>query len=117
MRAGKYIEYKQGAVFKAAERVVLSEKEYIIIMEIGYGQIKSASAFVEYIFGEYGFSRSTVWYNLKKLKKKGLLSFSEKGEDQKPLELTRTGISFMRNIAYTNASKATYGIAISSGYW
>jgi len=116
MRAEKYMEYKQDAVFKAVERIKLSEKESIIIMEIGYDQIRSASAFVEYIFEEYGFSRSTVWYNLKKLKKKGILSFSERGEDQKPLELTRTGISFMRNIAYTNASKAAYGIAISPSY-
>ena len=116
MRAEKYVEYKQEVVFKAAERIKLNEKESIIIMEIGYDQIRSAYAFVEYIFEEYGFSRSTIWYNLKKLKKKGILTFSEKGEDQRPLELTKTGISFMRNIAYTNASKAAYGIAISSGY-
>jgi DNA-binding MarR family transcriptional regulator len=113
MRAERYSEYSQDSAFKVGDSIKLGGKEQIIIMEIGYEHIDSASAFVDYIYEEYGFSKSTVWYNLKKLKKKGVVSFAEKGESQKPLELTKEGIVLMRGLALRSA-KRIYEVAVSS---
>ncbi len=112
MRAERYIEYNYES-FAKAEVGRLSEKELLIIMEIGYEQIGSASSFVDYIYESYGLSKSTVWYNLKKLKKKNLVSFAEKGEEQKPLELSKLGIYVMRSIAYKAAARSSYEVALT----
>ncbi len=115
MRAEKQFEYTQDSVLSSAYRSKLCEKEKIIIMEIGYEQIDSASAFVDYVYEEYGLSKSTVWYNLKKLKKKGILSFAEKGEEQKPLELTKLGIMLMRNLASMGAKGYEIELSLRKG--
>ncbi len=72
-------------------------KEGIILSEIGLDEMFSATPFVDYIHEKYGFSKSGVWYNLKKLKKKGLLEFTEKGEEQRPLCLTKEGLDSLRS--------------------
>ncbi len=74
--------------------------------EIGYGQIDTATSFVEYMYDKYGFSRSCVWYNLKKLKMLGLLDFAERAEIGKPLRLTERGIGTLRR-------RYTLGMAVS----
>ncbi len=82
---------------KKLEDPARDEKAYVILSEIGYEHMASATSFVLYIHDKYGISESTVWYTLKKLKRQGLLEFGSRGEG-KPLELTRAGISAFRSI-------------------
>lgn len=72
-------------------------KDVLILSEIGLDEIMSATPFVDYMNEKYGFSKSGVWYNLKKLKKQGLLDFTEKGEEQRPLHLTKEGLERLRS--------------------
>jgi predicted transcriptional regulator len=90
MQAGDNLEYRESCNAQIGNKAVL------IISEIGYSQITTATSFVEYIYDKYGFSKSCVWYNLKKLKQVGLLDFTEKDDKGKPLELTKNGISVLR---------------------
>ena len=76
----------------SAERSRLIQREQLILLEIGRDEIDSASAFVEYLGGEYGFSKSSIWYNLNRLKEKGLLDFASKDSVGKPLMLTPLGL-------------------------
>lgn len=69
----------------------LTKREELVVLEIGIDMIDSASAFVSYISESYGFSKSSVWYNLNRLKEKGLLDFATKDEPGKGLSLTRHG--------------------------
>lgn len=75
----------------------LSEKEIILLAEIGLNQIPTATEFVEYAAAAYGMSQSGIWYTLKKLKQKGVLDFTEKGESYKPLALTEGGMKVLRS--------------------
>ncbi len=77
---------------------LISEKELMILSEIGLEDIPTATSFVEYIAEEYGCSASGVWYTLKKLKEKGIVDFTERGrgEENKPLSLTACGREVIR---------------------
>jgi hypothetical protein len=70
----------------------LIRREQLILAEVGRDRIDSASSFVDYLCESYGFSKSSVWYNLKSLKKKGVLDFATKEEQGKPLALTEEGL-------------------------
>ncbi len=70
----------------------LIQREQLIVLEVGRDEIDSASAFVDYINSEYGFSKSSVWYNLNRLKEKGMLDFANRDEIGKPLVLTSGGL-------------------------
>jgi len=98
---------------ETGQRQRSSYKEEMLISEIGLDHITSATSFVDYIYEKYGFSKSGVWYTLKKLKQKGLIDFAEKGEEYKPLELTRTGISVVRSTvqARISISRGVYAVA------
>jgi DNA-binding HxlR family transcriptional regulator len=79
--------------------------------EIGYDEIETATSFVEYLYEKYGFSKSCIWYNLKKLKKLNIVDFSEKAEIEpahKPLSLTRKGVSLLRNISTMSKFRKDY---------
>lgn len=89
MQAGPYLEYK-------VNKSPVGNKSVVIITEIGYSQIDTVTSFVEYIYEKYGFSRSCVWYNLKKLKQMDMVDFAEREEMGKPLELTKLGINILR---------------------
>lgn len=91
-----------------ARKVRPSVKEGIILSEIGLDQIPTATDFVEYISDKYQWSQSGTWYTLKKLKKEGLLSFTEKGESYKPLTLTEGGITTLRNNMSAEPSRQMY---------
>ena len=73
-----------------------NEKDWIILSEIGLGQIPTATSFVDFVSEKHGFSASGIWYTLKKLKKIGLLDFTEKGEMYRPLSLTGEGLGVLR---------------------
>ncbi len=77
-------------------RIRLSEKEVVLLAEIGLNQIPTATEFVEYASAAYGMSQSGIWYTLKKLKEKGILSFTEKGDEYRPLALTEGGMKLLR---------------------
>lgn len=87
-----YTEYTRNSSSSPAS----FSKDEIILAEIGYDHITTATSFVEYLFEKYGFSKSSVWYNLKKLKKDTVLDFAEKGDEGKPLYLTRKGVEILR---------------------
>lgn len=72
------------------------------MFEIGRDRIDSASSFVNYVYEVYGFSKSSVWYNLNRLKELGILDFANKDEVGKPLCLTRAGLNEMGGIALGN---------------
>jgi hypothetical protein len=103
MQVVKY-EYSEYAGKKYPK---VSEKEAVLLSEIGLGQIPTATEFVEYIAEAYGASQSGIWYTLKKLKGKRLLDFTEKGESSRPLTLTEDGINVLRRGA-RNAGAGQY---------
>jgi hypothetical protein len=70
----------------------LGMREQLLMLEIGYDSMDSASSFVDYVSEEYGFSKSSVWYNLKRLKDFGLVEFANREEIGKPLSLTKVGL-------------------------
>jgi len=76
--------------------VPISEKELILLSEIGLEAIPTATSFVEYIAEKYRLSASGVWYTLKKLKEKRVVDFTERGEEDKPLSLTEFGRGTIR---------------------
>ena len=88
---------------------VLSEKELVLLSEIGLDQIPSASSFVSFVSEQYGLSQSGVWYILKKLKQKRVVDFTEKGEGQRPLALTGLGIKEFRQ-----ARNGQYGTPVAA---
>ena len=69
----------------------LSMREQLIMLEIGSDRIDTASSFVDYVSEEYGFSKSSIWYNLNQLKERGMVEFANREEIGKPLSLTRIG--------------------------
>lgn len=71
----------------------LSRREQLIMLEIGKDRIDTASSFVDYINENYGFSKSSIWYCLNRLKELGVVEFANKTEHGKPLCLTRHGLS------------------------
>lgn len=74
----------------------LSDKEVRILAEIGLDEIATATSFVEYVCMRLGISRSGAWYCLKKLKKQGVVEFTEKGEEYRPLRMTEKGLGAFR---------------------
>ena len=110
---GIYREYIKNSI----KSLVRTKKEQVIIAEIGFDHITTATSFVDYLYEKYGFSKSCVWYNLKKLKKKGVVDFSEKCESEanKPLYLTKEGVSTLRAVLSQNVAAA--GVAVKpSGF-
>ncbi len=69
----------------------LNDVEKLLLLEISNDLIDSASKFVDYISSEYQIPKSTVWYNLKKLKLLEIIDFASKEEIGKPLRLTAIG--------------------------
>lgn len=82
----------QIAIVSRVEKTRLTKREQLVVLEIGYDSIDSASAFVGYISECYGFSKSSVWYNLNRLKEKGIVDFATKEEAGKVLKLTGSGV-------------------------
>ncbi|MCL5008361.1 MAG: hypothetical protein M1156_00520 [Candidatus Marsarchaeota archaeon] len=73
-----------------------NEKELLILTELGLDQVPSATSFVQFVAEKYSLSVSGIWYTLKKLKRKRVVDFMEKGEGYKPLSLTGAGIVIFR---------------------
>lgn len=88
----------QIAITSRIEKVRLTKREQLIVLEIGDDMIDSASAFVGYLSDAYGFSKSSVWYNLNRLKEKGVVDFASKEEQGKPLGLTEFGSHQLRSL-------------------
>lgn len=77
--------------------ISINEKELVLLSEIGLTEIPAATNFVEYIAEKYDVSASGIWYTLKKLKRWGLLDFTERWEDYRPLALTELGVRMLRS--------------------
>ncbi len=78
-----------GRVYKDLK---LSRREQLMLLEIGDDLIDTASGFVDYIRDAYGFSKSSIWYCLNRLKEFGLVEFANREELGKPLRLTKQGL-------------------------
>ncbi|MDE1825350.1 MAG: hypothetical protein KGH61_01740 [Candidatus Micrarchaeota archaeon] len=111
---GIYREYIKNSI----KPIVKTRKEQIIIAEIGFDEISTATSFVEYVYDKYGFSRSCIWYNLKKLKKRGVVDFAEKCESEanKPLYLTKEGVGTLRSVLVQNAASVRVAPKPTSGF-
>ena len=113
-----YTEYIRNSIASPAS----FSKDEVILAEIGYDHITTATSFVEYLYEKYGFSKSSVWYNLKKMKKGAVLDFAEKGEEGKPLYLTRKGVEILRTRLSKKAavvgriSMGSSGLGALNGY-
>ncbi len=80
------------------KKITLSKREQLIILEIGYDEIMSASSFVDYISDMYGVSKSSVWYSLNNLKEKNIVDFATKDHPGHTLMLTKSGVSEFSHI-------------------
>ncbi len=89
-------------------RKIFNKCEQLIILEIGCDLIPSASSFTEYVSNIYGFSKSTVWYNLKNLKNKKVLDFATKINPTQILALTKKGIRCLKPIKKQKVSLINY---------
>lgn len=79
------------------EQLRVTDKELMLMYEIGLNVIPTATDFVDYVSSKYQVSQSGVWYTLKKLKKERIVDFTEKGEEPKPLGLTEFGMKVIRS--------------------
>ena len=102
MQVVKY-KYSNGS-----ENLHVSDKEVMMLSEIGLDQIPTATEFVEYVSEKYGISQSGVWYTLHRLKEKGMLDFTEKGEEYRPLELTEGGKDVLRG-GFADSGRVSHG--------
>lgn len=74
----------------------LRDKEAQMLAEVGIDWGSTVTSFVEYVCDKYELSRSGAWYCLKKLKKEGVVEFTERGEEYKPLRMTDKGLEAFR---------------------
>jgi hypothetical protein len=93
--------------YSIALEVLFTDKEVALLAEIGLGEIPTATSFVEYFCSKYGISRSGAWYCLKKLKKEGVVEFTEKGEEYRPLRMTEKGLEVFRSQMYESKLGST----------
>lgn len=75
------------------KEIKLGRREQLIMLEIEKDHIDTASSFVEYMEENYGFSRSSTWYCLNRLREQGLAEFANKEQMGKPLSLTKQGLA------------------------
>ncbi|MDE1851481.1 MAG: hypothetical protein KGH69_02210 [Candidatus Micrarchaeota archaeon] len=80
-----------------SESLRVSDGDMDVIYAIGLNEYPTATEFVNAFSYRYDKSASGVWYALKKLKKGGMVDFTEKGEEQKPLGLTEKGMQLLRS--------------------
>ncbi|MDE1810500.1 MAG: hypothetical protein KGH66_00440 [Candidatus Micrarchaeota archaeon] len=109
-----------------SKKTRLGRREQLLLLEIGRDSIDTASSFVNYMEEEYGFSKSSVWYNLNRLKELGLLEFASREEIGKPLSLTKPGMDelaqigrskeeLVRGFEQTYMQRARIGVGIGYG--
>lgn len=87
----------QTSSIENVEQLRVTDKELAVLYEIGLNLIPTATDFVESMADKYQVSQSGVWYTLKKLKKEGVVDFTEKGEQPRPLGLTEFGMKVIRS--------------------
>ncbi|MEM0124431.1 MAG: hypothetical protein QXF41_02730 [Candidatus Micrarchaeaceae archaeon] len=73
----------------------ISERERLVLAEIGRDRIDTASSFVDYMNDFYGIPKSSLWYLLNVMKRRGMLDFASKGESGKGLYLTSKGLAYL----------------------
>ena len=78
--------------------------------------IPTATEFVSYVAAKYGFSESGVWYMLKSLKRAGVVDFTEKGEEQRPLTLTDAGMALVRTVPKYGSVSSMQSVRSSRGF-
>ncbi|VVB76682.1 Uncharacterised protein [uncultured archaeon] len=100
----------------ASDGLRFNDKAVTLIFEIGLDEVATATSFIDYVSDKYDVSKSGAWYCLKKLKKEGMVEFTEKGESFKPLSLTPKGIEIFRSlrILSARAGMAASGVRASA---
>lgn len=91
------------------QEVSVSEKELLLVHEIGLNEVPTATDFVIHMAHKYEMSETGVWYTLKKLKKGGIVDFTERGEEQRPLSLTGLGMRLLRGGPVNQGRRQQYG--------
>lgn len=80
------------------KEIKLGRREQLILLEISKDKIDTASSFVDYLQDNYGFSKSSSWYCLNRLKEFGLVDFANRVELGKPLCLTKVGLAELNRL-------------------
>ncbi len=93
----KFKRFDTGEALGGRPDMQVQEKQRLILLELGYDEV-TATQFVEYISEKYSLSKSGIWYLLKKMKREGLVDFPEKGEQSRPLSLTKGGAIALRSM-------------------
>ncbi|MCL4371800.1 hypothetical protein M1373_00565 [Candidatus Marsarchaeota archaeon] len=94
----------------------LTQREQLIIVEIGADKIDSASSFVIYMSEAYGISKSSVWYALNRLKERRLVDFASKDDPGRQLALTEQGNAVLHKLAgMRNRLLESYATAYLNG--
>jgi predicted transcriptional regulator len=71
----------------------LSDKEKLILEEISNNNGNQCiTSFVSLICEKYGFSKTCVWYNLRKMKESGLIVFGNSAEKGMKARITLLGL-------------------------
>jgi len=76
----------------------LTKREQLLVLEIDTDTIDTASSFVDYIEETYGFSKSSIWYCLNRLKESGMVEFANKDHHGMPLMLTKHGMEELHKL-------------------
>lgn len=105
----------QTSTIENVEQLRVTDKELALMYEIGLNLIPTATDFVDYISSKYEKSQSGIWYTLKKLKKEGLVDFTEKGEGPKPLGLTELGMKVIRSRVLDVRNRQYHRIVFAPG--
>lgn len=104
----------QTSYIENVEQVRVTDKELVLLYEIGLNLIPTATDFVDFVSAKYEASPSGIWYTLKKLKKAKLVDFTEKGEKAKPLGLTEYGMKVIRSKVVDVENRHYHHIIISA---
>lgn len=91
-----------------AKELKISRREQLIMVEIDRDRIDTASSFVEYMEDTYGFSRSSTWYCLNRLKEEALVEFANRDEMGKPLSLTKQGLAELSRLQVSKNELVTH---------
>jgi predicted transcriptional regulator len=76
----------------------LSEKEKLILDEISKNDgNRCITSFVSLVCEKYGFSKTCVWYNLRKMKDSGLIVFGNSNERGMKARMTLLGLLVEEN--------------------
>jgi len=76
----------------------LNKKEKLILREMRNNGNHCITKFVSFMCNKYGFSKTCIWYNLRKMREDGLIIFGDSKEKGKEPRLTFFGSAIEKNL-------------------